>query len=37
MIRGAVGEQLQVMDYEGEEEAKKIIRGFLSANNLIAN
>ena len=37
MIRGAVGEQLQVMDYEGEEEAKKIIRGFLFANNLIDN
>jgi hypothetical protein len=35
MIRGAVGENLLVMDYQGEEEAKKIIRGFLYANNLI--
>ena len=35
MIRGAEGEHLQAKDYQGIDEAKKIIRGFLAAKNLI--
>ena len=35
MIRGAEGEHLQATDYQSVEEAKKIIRSFLSEKNLI--
>ena len=35
MIRGAEGENLQAKDYQGIDEAKRIIRGFLATKNLI--